>query len=260
MKIVTWNVNSIKARLPIVINWLRENAPDIVLLQEIKCENSAFPSEFFEDLGYNIALHGQKTYHGVAILSKLPIEDVVRGLPDFEDTQSRYIEALVGSMRVSSIYVPNGQEVGSDKFHYKLSFYKKLKAHMKKSLEAKEIAIWGGDYNVAPFLADGPNEEAFKGERILTSQKEREAFRELLWLGITDAIRVQYSEESLQGQHLFSWWDYRANSWAQNKGFRIDHLLLSPQAADRLESAGINSEVRALEKASDHAPVWIKLR
>ena len=259
MKIVTWNVNSIKARLSIVVNWLRENTPDIVLLQEIKCENSAFPSEVFEDLGYNIALHGQKTYHGVAILSKFPIEDVVRGLPDFEDPQSRYIEALVGSVRVASIYVPNGQEVGSDKFYYKLNFYQKLKAHMKKSLEAKEIAVWGGDYNVAPFLADGPNEEAFKGEKILTSLKEREAFRELLWLGLTDAIRVQYPEGTPQGEHLFSWWDYRANSWAQNKGFRIDHLLLSPQAADRFESAGIESETRALEKASDHAPVWVKL-
>ncbi len=260
MKIVTWNVNSIKARLPIVVNWLRENSPDIVLLQEIKCENSAFPSEIFEDLGYNIALHGQKTYHGVAILSKAPIEDVVRGLPDFEDPQSRYIEALIGSIRVASIYVPNGQEVGSDKFYYKLNFYQKLQAHLKKSLEEKEVAIWGGDYNVAPFLADGYSAEAFKGEHILTSPRERDAFRELLWLGLTDAIRIQYPEESSHGQNLFSWWDYRANSWAQNKGFRIDHLLLSPHAADQVESAGIDSETRALDKASDHAPVWVKLR
>lgn len=260
MKIVTWNVNSIKARLPIVVNWLRDNAPDIVLLQEIKCENAAFPSEVFEDLGYNIALHGQKTYHGVAILSKLPIEDVIRGLPDFEDPQSRYIEALIGSVRVASIYVPNGQEVGSGKFYYKLNFYQKLKEHMKNSLQTKEVSVWGGDYNVAPFLADGHHEDAFKGERILTSEKEREAFRELLWLGFTDAIRVYYPEQSPQGQHLFSWWDYRGSSWTHNKGFRIDHLLLSPQAADRLESSGIASETRALEKASDHAPVWIKLR
>lgn len=243
-----------------VVEWLREHSPDIVLLQEIKCENAAFPSEFFEDLGYNIALYGQKTYHGVAILAKLPIEDVIRGLPDFEDPQSRYIEALVGSVRVASIYVPNGQEVGSDKFYYKLNFYNKLKAHIEQSLEAKEISVWGGDYNVAPFLADGPNEEAFKGERILTSQKERDAFRELLWLGLTDAVRVQYPEDTPHGQHLFSWWDYRANSWAQNKGFRIDHLLLSPSAADRFEAAGIESQVRALDKASDHAPVWVKLR
>ena len=243
-----------------VVEWLREHSPDIVLLQEIKCENAAFPSEFFEDLGYNIALHGQKTYHGVAILAKLPIEDVIRGLPDFEDPQSRYIEALVGAVRVASIYVPNGQEVGSDKFYYKLNFYNRLKAHIKQSLEAKEISVWGGDYNVAPFLADGPNEEAFKGERILTSQREREAFRELLWLGLTDAVRVQYPEDTPHGQHLFSWWDYRANSWAQNKGFRIDHLLLSPPAADRFEAAGIESQVRALDKASDHAPVWVKLR
>lgn len=260
MKIVTWNVNSIRARLGSVEAWLRSVQPDVVLLQETKCVEEAFPREPFEDLGYNIALKGQKSYNGVAILSKSPIEDVVDALPgDETDVQARYIEGVVDTVRVASIYVPNGQEVGSEKYAYKMAFMDRLEAHVQKLLTYEEAFVLGGDYNIAPFPSDMHNPKLSGTDRILCSEAEQDALRRLLNKGLTDGVRVYHPENDPKTQNLFSWWDYRAGSYETNKGFRIDHLLLSPQAADRLNDAGIDSAPRGEPKASDHAPTWVSL-
>lgn len=254
-RIASWNVNSLNARLEHVMNWLREVKPDIVLLQETKVTDDKFPKEPLEDLGYNVACHGQKTYNGVAILSKRPIEDLSVGLPgDAGDEQCRYIEAVVGTRRVISVYVPNGQEPGSDKFAYKMAFYDRLNAHITTLLHYEEALIMGGDYNVAlaPLDTHDPKKCA---NRILFTDEERGKLRALLGLGLYDAFRAKYPEKK-----EFSWWDYREGSWQANKGMRIDYLLLSPQATDQLEDAGIDLAPRALQKASDHTPVWCTLK
>lgn len=254
MKIATWNVNSIRARLDNAVAWLKETQPDIVLLQEIKCEESAFPREPLEDLGYNIAVSGQKTYNGVAILAKSPIEDVTRGLPTFgEDESSRYIEAVVGKMRVASVYVPNGAAVGTDKYEYKLAFLEKLRQHLASLLLYEEAAVIGGDYNIAPENQDVAQPEVWEG-KVLCSLPERQQFQSLLHLGYYDAVRLHQ-----QGPGPFSWWDYRSGGWERDNGLRIDHLLLSPLAVDRAQASGVDRAPRAKEKASDHAPVWCVL-
>lgn len=251
MKIVTWNVNSIRARLDNVMEWVQEHQPDVLLLQEIKCQEESFPKETFEDLGYNIAIHGQKTFNGVAILSKFPIEDIIRNIPHFNnDDHARYIEAVTNGVRVASVYVPNGQSVGSDKYAYKLVFLEKLRHHLADILNYEEPFVVGGDYNIAPTDLDVACPEEWKGE-ILCSLAERNAYASLLHLGYYDAFRILYPIDK-----LFSWWDYRSGSWQKNEGLRIDHLLLSPQAADLLKKTGIEREARGKEKASDHAPVW----
>lgn len=251
MKIVSWNVNSVRARLEILTDWLREHQPEVMLLQEIKCQAPAFPLEAIEDLGYNIAIYGQKTFNGVAILSKHPIEDVQCGLPSFEeDPQARYIEAVTNGVRVASVYVPNGQAVGTDKFAYKLIFLEKLRHHLQATLQYEEAFVIGGDYNIAPTDLDVADPAAWHGE-ILCSTLERKAFQALLNLGYHDAFRVNHPVEK-----IYSWWDYRSQAWPKNEGLRIDHLLLSPQAIDRLSNSGIDSAPRGKEKASDHAPVW----
>lgn len=257
MKIVTWNVNSVRARLPNVIEWIEETQPDVILLQEIKCQQDAFPYETFEDLGYNIAVHGQKTFNGVAILSKTPLEDITRGLPTFpEDPQARYIEAVVstkdGAMRVASVYVPNGQAVGSDKFAYKMTFLENLRAHLNELLSYDEAIIIGGDYNIAPTDQDVHDPVAWHNE-ILCSPQERQKFQTLLNTGYHDGVRLMYDDNN---PGPFSWWDYRSGAWQRNNGLRIDHLLLSSQAVDKLKGAGVDAPTRAKEKASDHAPVW----
>jgi exodeoxyribonuclease-3 len=253
MKIATWNVNSIKARLSQVLQWMRDQKPHILLLQEIKCQSSEFPEEPFEELGYNIAVVGQKTYNGVAILSKEPLEDVLTSLPGHSDsTQARYVEAVCGKVRVASVYVPNGMEVGSDKYFYKLEFLHHLSTHLKKRLPLEEAFIVGGDYNIAPYEIDGYNPDAFRQERILCSQKEREMLRQILYQGYTDALRALHPAQG----NLFTWWDYRAGSWQNNQGYRIDHLLLSPQASDLLKQCEVDLLPRSQDKCSDHAPVW----
>lgn len=251
MKIVTWNVNSIRARIEVATQWLSQSQPDVVLLQEIKCEENAFPYTSFEDLGYNIVIAGQKTYNGVAILAKHPIEDVRRGLPTFPDEgNARYIEAVVGTTRVASVYVPNGMAVGSDKYAYKLAFLEGLRQHLSDILLYEEACVIGGDYNIAPEDQDVHNPEAWSGE-ILCSAPERQGFHSLLHLGYYDAIRLYHP-----GPGPFTWWDYRQGAWQRNDGLRIDHLLLSPLAVDRAQDAGVDTAPRATEKASDHAPVW----
>lgn len=250
LKIATWNVNSIRVRLPSVLAWLKEAAPDVLLLQELKATDDQFPREAFEDLSYNIALYGQKTYNGIAILSKIPIEDVTKGIPGFEDDQARYIEAVVKGMRVACVYVPNGMTVGSDKYAYKLNFLKHLYEHVRTLLTYDEALIIGGDFNIAPADQDVYDPEKWH-EEILCSTRERESFSSLLYLGLTDALRALHEQE----KDLYTWWDYRSGAWQNNFGLRIDHMLLSAQAADHLKDAFVYKHVRGSEKASDHVPV-----
>ncbi len=250
LTIATWNINSIRMRLPLLLTWLKETAPDIVLLQETKTPDDQFPREALEDLGYNIALSGQKSYNGVAILSKFPLEDVTRGIPGFIDDQTRYIEAVTNGVRIASVYVPNGMAVGSDKYEYKLTFLKHLYAHTQTLLTYDEAFVLGGDFNIAPTDEDVYDPEEWH-EKILCSTPEREGLRALLYLGLTDALRALHPQQ----KDLYTWWDYRGGSWQNNFGLRIDHLLLSPQAADHLTEASVDKKVRAIEKSSDHAPV-----
>ncbi len=254
IKIATWNINSIRVRLPLLLTWLKETQPDIVLLQETKTTDDQFPKEDIENLNYNIALNGQKTYNGVALLSKYPIEDITSGIPGFEDEQARYIEAVIKGLRVASIYVPNGSEVGSDKYAYKLRFLQALYAHTKTLLTYDEALILGGDYNIAPTDLDVYDPQEWH-EKILCSTPEREGLRSLLHLGLTDSLRETHRDE----KDLYTWWDYRAGAWQNNFGLRIDHLLLSPQAADLLKNTSVDKPIRSVEKASDHAPVVCEL-
>lgn len=259
LSIATWNVNSIRSRLQHLLGWLRsENAPDIVLLQELKVENDAFPAMEIEELGYNIAIHGQKTYNGVGILSKYPLDEVMRGLPGNDsDDHSRYIEALacVGEsvVRVASVYVPNGQAVDSDKFDYKLRFFDLLKLRLANLLEYEEMTVIGGDYNVAPYPIDVYDPARLDGT-VCYHPREREKIRTIMHMGYYDAFRVCCPE-----RQEFSWWDYRGASWKMNLGLRIDHLLLSPLAVDRVISCETLIDMRNAEKASDHAPVICRL-
>ena len=257
MKIATWNVNSVRMRLPLLLEWLKEQQPDVVLLQETKCMNDVFPRQEIEDLGYNIAVYGQKTFNGVAILAKSPIEDVTTGVPniiDEEGSQTRYIEAVVGKVRVVSVYVPNGQEVGCDKFLYKMEFLKQLHSHLESLLNYEEICVIGGDFNIAPTDRDVAKPENWVGD-VLCSPEERQWYRAFLNLGYQDAIRLHHHDE----KGPYTWWDYRSGAFEKGGGLRIDHLLLSPQATDIAVSSGVDRELRAKEKASDHAPVWCTL-
>jgi exodeoxyribonuclease-3 len=258
MKIATWNVNSIKARLEAAKIWLAETAPDVVCMQEIKCVDEAFPKAAFEELGYNCAVHGQKSYNGVAILSKRPMEDVTPRLPGGDgDDHARYIEAVIagdkGVVRVGSIYAPNGNPIGTEKFRYKLDWHARLTDHAKKLLPAEESIVLMGDYNVIP-----EPEDVYEPKNWLTDAlfqpESRAALRRLKYLGYTDAIRACHAEP-----HLFTFWDYTAGCWQKNRGIRIDHIMLSPQAADRLVTSGINKHMRGRERPSDHVPVWCEL-
>jgi exodeoxyribonuclease III len=254
MRIATWNVNSIKARLPRVLEWLKEANPDVVLLQELKTVDDAFPRMEIEDLGYNVESHGQKTYNGVAILSKRPIEDVERGLPgDDSDEQARYIEATIGTVRVASIYLPNGNPIDTEKFPYKLGWMDRLVDHTKSLLSVEECFVLGGDYNVCPEDIDCYAPERFTND-ALCQPESRSKYREMIYLGLTDAYRVQHPNVV-----AYSYWDYTAGAWQKDNGVRIDHLLLSPQAADRLQSTGIDKDPRGKERPSDHTPVWCEI-
>ncbi|PSC02430.1 exodeoxyribonuclease III [Alsobacter soli] len=258
MRIASWNVNSVKARIGHLVDWLKQAEPDVVCLQEIKCVDEAFPTAEVEALGYNVATHGQKSYNGVAILSKRPFE-VMRGLPgDDADTQSRYIEAEIptdsGAVRVASIYLPNGNPPLTDKYDYKLAWMDRLIAHAQGLLALEEPLVLAGDYNVIPTAKDVHNPAAWEGDALFLP-RTRDKFRELLALGFTDAFRACDDRE---GQYTF--WDYQAGAWQRNNGIRIDHLLLSPQAADKLQTCVIDKHVRTWEKPSDHVPIRIDLR
>jgi exodeoxyribonuclease-3 len=259
MRITTWNVNSVKQRLTHLLDFLREAQPDIVCLQELKCQDETFPGGEIEALGYNLAVHGQKAFNGVAILSKYPLEDVTRGLPgDETDVQSRYLEAVVsrpeGAVRVASIYLPNGNPLGTEKFPYKLAWMERLRLHAKALLAHEEILVLAGDYNVIPEERDARHPEDWRNDALFQPES-RAKFRELVALGLTDALRAASDEP---GHYTF--WDYQAGAFQRNNGIRIDHLLLSPQAADRLTSVTIHKDMRAREKPSDHVPVSVDLR
>ncbi len=252
--IVTWNVNSVRSRIGHVIDFLNNVKPDILCLQELKVETDKFPYLEFEDLGYHLAVHGQKTYNGVAIFSKYPLDDIITQLPgDETDEQARYIEAVAstpeGAVRVASIYVPNGNAIDSEKFAFKMAFYDRLKVHTERLLSYEEAFVLAGDYNVAPQALDVYDAKRLEGT-ICFHPKEREKLYQLCNLGLTDAYRALHPDAK-----QFSWWDYRGEGFRYDKGLRIDHLLCSPEAADKLVSCDVIVDERAKEKPSDHAPV-----
>jgi exodeoxyribonuclease III len=254
VKIATFNVNSIAVRLPILLAWLEQAKPDIVCLQEIKCPAADFPMLELKGLGYHVEAVGQRSYNGVALLSRAPAQDIVRALPgEPTDDQARFIEATVGDLRVASIYLPNGNPLGTDKFTYKLAWMRRLKAHAETLLEREIPFVLAGDYNVAPTDDDVYDPSAMLDDAICQPES-RARFRALLNLGLTDAFRALHAEP-----HRFSFWDYQAGRWYRDEGLRIDHLLLSPQAADRLTAADIDKTPRGKDKASDHTPVWCEI-
>jgi exodeoxyribonuclease-3 len=257
VKIATFNVNSINARLDQLTAWLRQAAPDVVCLQETKVTDEAFPREPIEELGYAIAVYGQKAYNGVAILSRHPLEDVRERLPgDAQDVQARYIEAVIGGsspLRVVSLYLPNGNPMGSDKYEYKLAWLERMTRHAESLLAYEEALVMAGDYNVIPADEDVYDPEAWRNDALF-ARPSRHAFNAFMALGLVDAIRTC---DRRPGQYTF--WDYQAGAWQKNHGLRIDHLMLSPHAADRLVAAGIDRAVRAWERPSDHVPVWCEL-
>ena len=258
MRIATWNVNSIKQRLDHLVTFVKSADPDIVCLQELKCVDEAFPRSEVEALCYNVATHGQKAYNGVAILSKRPLEDIRRGLPgDESDEQARYLEGVIstagGVVRIASIYLPNGNPLGTPKFDYKLAWMDRLIAHARGLLRLEEPLVLCGDYNVIPEPKDAANPQAWTNDALFQPES-RAKFRELLHLGLTDAVRA-----CSDAPGLYSFWDYQAASFQRNNGIRIDHLLLSPQAADRLRTSSIRKDVRGWDKPSDHVPVLVDL-
>jgi exodeoxyribonuclease-3 len=263
MRIATWNINGVKARLDGALAWLKETTPDVACFQEIKCTDEAFPADAFEALGYNLAVHGQKGFNGVAILSKRPLDEVaVRGLPgDEADTHSRYIEAVIprpvshngGVVRVGCLYLPNGNPIGTDKFAYKLAWMRRLHDRVRGLLELEEPLLLVGDFNVIPEAVDAKNPQAWSDDALFQPET-RAAFRALLNLGLTDAVRACHPEPG-----VYTFWDYQAGAWQKDHGIRIDHVLMSPQAADRLQGAGIDKFTRSWEKPSDHVPVWVEL-
>ncbi len=266
MKIATFNINGIKARHIALIDWLRETEPDVVLLQEIKSVDEAFPREPFDELGYNVETYGQKSFNGVAILSKRPLEDVTRGLPgDEEDGQARWIEATVvgaRAVRLCGLYLPNGNPVElqddgtpvpGGKYAYKLAWMARMKARAGELLTTEEPVVLAGDYNIIPQDEDAARPETWR-EDALALAHSRAAFREILHLGYTEAFRARN-----QAPGNYSFWDYQAGAWQRNNGIRIDHLLLSPQAADLMRDVAIDKEIRGRDKPSDHVPVWIEL-
>lgn len=257
MRIATWNVNSVNARLETVVRWFEEAQPDVACLQEIKCVDEKFPAEPFERLGYNLAIHGQKSYNGVALLSKRPLEDVRRGLPEGDgDDQARYIEAVVSGpqpVRVASIYLPNGNPIGTEKFAYKLAWMERLRRHAQTLLAYEEPLALLGDYNVIPEERDAEFPKNWV-EDALFQTETRAAFRSLKWLGLTEAY---LQADGAPGAYTF--WDYQAGAWQRNNGIRIDHALLSPQAADKLRGVSIHRDVRGWDKPSDHVPLVIEL-
>ncbi|MGL4325555.1 MAG: exodeoxyribonuclease III [Beijerinckiaceae bacterium] len=255
MRIATWNINSVRQRIDHLVNWLTEAQPDVVCLQEIKCVDDAFPRLEIEALGYQVETHGQKTFNGVALISRHRMEDVRRGLPgDAGDEQARYIEAVIthpdgGVVRVASIYLPNGNPVGTEKYDYKLAWMSRLRAHAAQLLALEEPLFLCGDYNVIPDARDARQPELWVQDALYLPQS-RAAFRSLIALGFTEAVRA-----ATDANDLYTFWDYQAGAWQKNNGIRIDHILMSAQAADRFTGARIEKHLRSWEKPSDHVPV-----
>lgn len=258
LKIATFNINGVKARIETLCDWLDNSAPDVALLQEIKSVDEGFPRDLIEDRGYHLATHGQKGFNGVAILSKYPLEDVTRGLPgDDDDAQARWIEAtVVGdvALRICGLYLPNGNPAPGPKYDYKLAWMERMLARARALLADEMPSLMAGDYNIIPQPADAARPEIWADDALFAPQS-RAAYQRILHLGWTEAFRTRHP----QAGH-YSFWDYQAGAWEKNNGIRIDHHLLSPQAADLLVDAWIEKDLRARDKPSDHVPVWIELR
>ena len=258
VKIASFNINGIKARLPALLDWLKECKPDVTVLQEIKSIDESFPSEPIEDLGYRVITHGQKSFNGVALLSKVPLEDVTKGLPgNDDDTQARYIEAMVigenGTLRLCGLYLPNGNPVPGPKYDYKLAWMKRLEKHVRKLMACEEPFLVTGDFNVIPQPEDCFDPKLWS-EDALYRPETREAFRKICAHGLTDALRVRD-----RSPMTYTFWDYQAGAWQKNHGIRIDHFLLSPLAADMLKDCQIDKDCRDRDKPSDHVPIWVEL-
>jgi len=257
MKIASFNINGVKARSKALPAWLDSAQPDVVLLQEIKSIDEGFPRELFEERGYNVATHGQKSFNGVAILSKFPLEDISRGLPgDETDEQARWIEATVvgkQAIRLCGLYLPNGNPVPGPKYDYKLAWMERLQARAAELLASEEVALMAGDYNVIPQPEDAARPDAWR-EDALFRPETRAAYQRIVNLGFTEAFRAR-----TQGPGHYSFWDFQAGAWNRNDGIRIDHFLLTPQCADLLVDCRIDAAVRGHEKPSDHVPIWVEL-
>lgn len=264
MKIATFNINGVKARIEALTNWIDDTQPDVAVLQEIKSVDENFPREIFEDKGYNVETHGQKGFNGVAILSKFPLEDVTRGLSGaagagrdgVDDEEARYIEATVvglKAVRICGLYLPNGNPAPGPKYDYKLRWMERLQARAKELLIHEEVALLCGDYNIIPQAEDAARPDAWRDDALFRLES-REAFRRILNLGYTEAFRAREA-----GAGHYSFWDYQAGAWDKNDGIRIDHFLLTPQCADLLNNCWIESDMRGREKPSDHVPVWVDL-
>lgn len=254
MRIASWNVNSAKARQDHILNYLRADSCDVLLIQETKTQDVNFPADLYGEIGWNVIFHGQKSYNGVAIASRLPIEDPLSGLPgDDEDEQARYMEATVGGVRVATIYLPNGNPAPGPKFDYKIAWMARLRARATELLASEMPVILAGDFNVIPQDIDCYDPPGWEGD-ALTRPESRAEFMKLEYAGYTDAIRACHP-----GQVMYSYWDYQAGAWQKDNGVRIDHLMLSPEAADRIVGAGVDKGPRGEEKPSDHTPVWVEL-
>jgi exodeoxyribonuclease-3 len=264
MKIATFNINGIKARIGALTDWLDDAQPDVAILQEIKSVDENFPRDVFEDKGYNLETHGQKGFNGVALLSKLPLEDVTRGLPGTEgagregvdDIEARYIEATVvgdKAIRICGLYLPNGNPAPGPKYDYKLRWMERLHTRAAELMAAEETALIAGDYNIIPQPEDAARPDAWRDDALFRLES-RDAFRRIQNLGYTEAFRARQA-----GAGHYSFWDYQAGAWDKNDGIRIDHFLLTPQCADLLNDCWIEKEVRGRDKPSDHVPVWVDL-
>lgn len=252
LKIAAWNVNSILARLPTALKVFEDVGADVWCLQEIKCEDPRFPRLEFEAMGFNVETYGQKSYNGVAILSKYRIEEFIRGVPGLDHEHARYIEAVIaapsGPVRVASIYAPNGNPIGTEKFQFKLQFMEKLREHLLELMKLEERFVIAGDYNVIPRDVDCVDPRTWVTDALFQPET-RAAYRALQNIGLRDAYM-----QADGAAHKYTFWDYQAGAWQRDNGIRIDHMLLSPQAADRLESVEIYKKARGMEKASDHVP------
>ncbi len=257
MKIASFNINGIKARTPALINWLKESKPDVALLQEIKSIDEAFPKETFEDLGYNVETHGQKSFNGVAILSKYPLREITRGLPgNKSDEQARWIEGTICAsceIKICCLYLPNGNPLPGPKYDYKLAWMDRLYQRAQELLRSEQTSLMAGDFNIIPQTEDAATPKVWENDALFKLES-RAKFRKILNLGFSDAFRVCNN-----GPGHYSFWDYQAGAWDRNDGIRIDHFLLSPNCVDLLNDCKIDSNIRAREKPSDHVPIWIKL-
>ena len=255
MRIASWNVNSAKARQDHILDYLKAGHTDVLLIQETKTQDVNFPVDLYQDAGWNVVFHGQKSYNGVAIAARQPLTGVMSGLPgDAEDEQARYMEATIDGVRVATIYLPNGNPAPGPKFDYKLAWMERLNVRAEELLREEIPVVLAGDFNVIPQDIDCYDPPGWEGD-ALTRAETRAAFNRLSLLGYTDALRAYHP-----GQVLYSYWDYQAGAWQKDNGVRIDHLMLSPEAADKLVAAEVDKGPRGLEKPSDHTPVWVELR